>query len=82
MFFQHDDAPPHTSIRARRILDESYPDRWIDRRGVINWPASSPNLTPLDCFLQSTIKEYIYREHINNREELQEKIIGAFAIVN
>jgi len=62
-------------------LDASYPNRWIGRGGIINWPARSPDLTPLDFFLWSTVKHYIYRERINNREELNEKIIEAFATI-
>lgn len=81
MFFQHDGAPPHATLRTRQVLDASYPDRWIRRGGPIHWSPRSPDLTPLDFFLCGTIKQYIYREHINSREELQEKIIEAFATV-
>lgn len=35
----------------------------------------------MDFFLWGTVKQYIYREHINSREELQEKIIEAFATI-
>lgn len=81
MFFQHDGAPPHTALQARRVLDASYPDRCIGRGGPVNWSARSPDLNPLDFFLWGTVKQYLYRERINSREELEERIIEAFATV-
>ncbi|XP_071576602.1 uncharacterized protein, partial [Temnothorax nylanderi] len=81
MFFQHDGAPAHASLRARRVLDASYPDRWIGRGGPVNWPARSPDLTPLDFFLWGTVKQYVYRERIDSREELEGRMIEAFATV-
>jgi hypothetical protein len=35
-WFQHDSAPPHFSRRAREILDQQYPDRWIGRGHVVH----------------------------------------------
>ncbi|EZA61385.1 hypothetical protein X777_12292 [Ooceraea biroi] len=81
MLFQHDGTPPHMSIQARRVLNASFERRWIGRGGPVSWPARSPDLTPLDFFLWSTIKQYVYHERIDSREELQNKIIEAFAIV-
>jgi len=60
IFFQHDGALPHTSLCAHRVSDASYRNRWIGRGEIINWPARSPDLTPLDFFLWSTVKHYIY----------------------
>ncbi|KAG5889187.1 hypothetical protein JTB14_019204 [Gonioctena quinquepunctata] len=46
--FQQDGAPPHYYGAVRRYLDEEYRGRWIGRRGSTEWPARSPELTPLD----------------------------------
>jgi hypothetical protein len=48
--FQHDGAPVHytRTTQAQQVLDRRYPDSWIGRGGPINWPARSPDLTPLD----------------------------------
>lgn len=81
MYFQHDGAPPHISLRACRVLNERYRNRWIGRGGPVHWPARSPDLTPMDFFLWGTIKQYVYRERIDNREELEGRVIEAFAIV-
>ncbi|KAG5899890.1 hypothetical protein JTB14_012353 [Gonioctena quinquepunctata] len=48
--FQQDGAPAHYYGAVRRYLDEEYRGRWIGRRGSIEWPARSPDLTPLDFF--------------------------------
>jgi hypothetical protein len=51
MWFQHDGAPAHYSLRVRQFLTESYPQWWIGRGGPVTWPPPSPDLNPLDFFL-------------------------------
>ncbi|XP_066149124.1 uncharacterized protein [Euwallacea fornicatus] len=58
--FQQDGAPPHYAIPVRQFLDETFPDRWIGRRGAIEWSARSPDLSPLDFFLWGHLKSKIY----------------------
>ncbi len=48
--FQHDGAPPHYSRTVRNFLDETFPE-WIGRRGTIEWPPRSSDMTPPDFFL-------------------------------
>lgn len=50
VWFQQDGAPPHYGVDVRQYLSEVFPGRWIGRRGSIEWPARSPDLTPLDFF--------------------------------
>ena len=50
-YFQQDGAAPHYVLHVGAYLDGVFPRRWIGRRGVIDWPARSPDLTPLDYFL-------------------------------
>ena len=50
-YFQHDGAPPHYGHYVRQWLCENFPRKWIGRRGPIEWPARSPDLTPPDFFL-------------------------------
>ena len=50
IWFQQDGAPPHFGIAVRQFLNQTFPDRWIGRRGTIEWPARSPDMTPLDFF--------------------------------
>ncbi|CAH1986618.1 unnamed protein product [Acanthoscelides obtectus] len=51
LMFQQDGAPPHYVLRVRQYLDQTFPDRWIGRRGVNEWPPRSPDLSPLDFFM-------------------------------
>ena len=50
IWFQQDGAPPHFGIHVRNYLNETFPGRWIGRRGSIEWPPRSPDLTPLDFY--------------------------------
>lgn len=50
IIFQQDGAPPHYHRDVRNYLDHQYPGRWIGRRGAVEWPARSPDLTPMDFF--------------------------------
>jgi len=38
MYFQHDGAMPHYTRRVRKFLNESFPNRWLGRRGPVAWP--------------------------------------------
>jgi hypothetical protein len=71
----------HFSRQVRQILARRYPNSWIDRGGPVNWTARSPDLTPLDYFLWGHLKNYIYREPVNNLEELNDRIHEALATV-
>lgn len=74
VWFQQDGAPPHFSREVREYLNDVFPGRWIGRRGPIEWPARSPDLTPMDFSLWGYLKHKVYRNKPNNIEELQNKI--------
>ena len=79
LYFQQDGAPAHYAVSVRKWLDEQFPDRWIDRRGFVEWPARSPDLTPLDFFLWGILKNQSSKisdkpKTVNN---LKENIINA-----
>ena len=48
IYFQQDGAPLLCHRDVRSFLDEILPNRWIERRGLIEYPPRSPDLTPLD----------------------------------
>lgn len=82
MWFQHDGAPPHSTRNVRTILNRRHPNMWIGRGGPVNWPARSPDLSPLDYFLWGHLKQYIYdRVVINNLDDLEDRIVEALATV-
>ncbi|KAG8289720.1 hypothetical protein J6590_098624, partial [Homalodisca vitripennis] len=45
-----DGAPPHYGLHVREYLNNIFPNRLIGRRGSIEWPPRSPDLSPLDYF--------------------------------
>lgn len=74
VWYQQDGAPPHFGHHVRTYLNAVLPGRWIGRRGVIEWPARSPDLTPLDFFLWGYLKSKVYVNRPDNLEELKHRI--------
>lgn len=74
MYFQQDGAPPHYWLVARNWLDEKFNGRWIGRRGPIEWPARSPDLTPPDFFLWGYLKNIVYKDRPSSCDELRDRI--------
>ena len=52
-YFQQDGDPLHFSLAACQILNSNLPERWIGRRGAIEWPPPSRDLTPANFLLWS-----------------------------
>lgn len=73
-WFQQDGAAAHYGRNVRNFLDGEFFDRWIGRRGTIEWPARSPDLTPLDFFLWGYLKGQVYKTKPGNLEELRRRI--------
>ena len=74
LHFQQDGAPPHYALAVREWLNEQFPGTWIGRRGAIEWPARSPDLTPLDFFLWGYLKSKVYKTPPANIQELKCRI--------
>ena len=74
LIFQQDGAPPHFELIVRQYLDQTFPGQWIGRRGSIEWPPRSPDLSPLD-FLRGHLKTKIYATQPTSLEHLQQRII-------
>lgn len=74
VWFQQDGAPAHFGLVVRQYLNNIFPNRWIGRRGFIEWPPRSPDLTPLDFYLWGHLKTNVYRNRPNNLEDLQNRL--------
>jgi len=61
-YFQQHGAPPHFHQDVRAYLDKNLPGQWIGRRGAVEFPPRSPDLTPLDFYLWGTLKDVVYRK--------------------
>ncbi|KAI2652616.1 Transposable element Tc3 transposase [Labeo rohita] len=78
-FFQQDGAPPHYGCQVRAFLDEQFPEKWIGRRGPVEWPPRSPDLTPLDFYLWGHLKAIVYGVKIQDVQHLKLRILEACA---
>jgi len=55
-----------------------FPGRWIGRRGFVDWPIHSPNLTPLNFFLMLIyVKSEVSQIELTTSDEMKRKIIIA-----
>lgn len=81
IWFQQDGAPAHYGINVRNYLNEIFADRWIGRRGAIEWPPRSPDLTALDYFLWGYLKDRVYRTKPQNLVDLRQRIIDEIALI-
>lgn len=55
-------------------MNEVFFERWIGRRGTIEWPARSPDITPLDYFLWGHLKNVVYKTKPHDLEDLKQRI--------
>ena len=72
VYFQQDNATPHTAARTLQFLRAEFPGRLISKN---LWPPGSPHLTPLDFFLFGYLKTKVFRRRIHTLAELRETII-------
>ncbi|GFX80977.1 uncharacterized protein TNCV_1909701 [Trichonephila clavipes] len=66
------DAEGHVDVRS--ALDTAYPGRGIERGGLVNWPARSPDLSCLDFFLWGHMKSIVYDSPVDSNDALVAKI--------
>ena len=82
IYFQQNRASAHYFLQVRKWLDKKFPNRWIDRRGSIELPTRSPDLTPPDFFLWGYLKSIIYRDKPSTLTELRNRIATACAEID
>ena len=68
MWYQCDGASAHFALIVRDWMNRTFGQRWIGRGGPIEWPARSPDLTPLDYFLWGYVKCCVFRTQPVNIE--------------
>jgi hypothetical protein len=76
-YFQQDGATAHTTRETLDYLRQFFDDTLISRD---LWPTRSPDLTPLDYYLFSHLKNTIFKEPVHTIDDL--KIIINTYIVN
>lgn len=76
-YFQQDGAPPHFALTVRALLDLKFPNRWIGRRGTIDWPPRLIDLTPMDFFFWGTVKDKVFARKPRTVENMIQFILEA-----
>jgi len=80
--FQQDGARPHTSDYAIDFLHRNFKNVISDRTEN-PWPPNSPDITPLDYFLWSYMKDKVYTfPRPTNLLTLKEKIVNVYANID
>ena len=81
-FYQQDGASAHYTKIVRKWLDDKFEDRWVGRRGPVEWPARSPDLTPLDFFFWGVLKDLVYSEKPDTIRTLKRAITEKVQLIN
>ena len=77
-FFQQDGASPHYALRVRDYLNKVFPQRWFGRRGSIEWPPRSTDLTQMNFFFLGVVNNKMYDKNLKTVNELQNYSHDAF----
>lgn len=80
-WFQQDGATSHTSNMSLPRVREIFSGKLISRRGDINWPPRSPDLTPMDFFLWGYLKSKVYANQPTSLAHLKENIRHEMAAI-
>lgn len=75
VWFQQDGATSHTANDTMDILREIFPGRIMSKRGDIDWPPRSPDLTAPDYFLWGYLKGKVYGNKPTTIQVLKDNII-------
>lgn len=82
MWFQQDGATAHTSVIARDWLKSRFGNKVISHRTDFPWPARSPDLSPLDFFLWSYVKEKVFSTRPVSINDLKIAVREALALID
>ena len=72
--FQQNGGTCHTAEAALDVLRPVFGDCIISRRANVVWPPRSCDLTPLDYYLQSAIKDNCYADKPQTIDALKDNI--------
>jgi hypothetical protein len=75
--FQQDGAPAHYARTVCEFLNRTFTE-WMGRRGSIEWPARSPDLTVPDFFLWGYLKDKVFARGPSTIAELKRFITEEF----
>lgn len=67
LLFQQVGTLPHYYLPVRKWLIERFRNRYINRRGIIEWLPKSTDLNPLEFFLWGYLISIVYEKKIDTR---------------
>ena len=82
MWFQQNSVTCSITQANMALLQETFPGRVIFRRGDINWPPRSCDLTPLDLFSWGYAKDRFYVDKLSTLEHLKDSIRHVLAEIS
>ena len=74
IWFQQDGARAHTAKESVSLLQRSFPRRLISLETDTPYPASSPDLIPLDFYMWGYLKDRMYIHPPKILSDLKERI--------
>jgi hypothetical protein len=77
MRFTHGGASPLFLRIVRQHQNQTLGDLWLGRGGPVNWPARSPDLSPLDIWLWKHLKLWCIQSQSVSYEVLQQGVENA-----
>jgi len=81
MWLQQDGAAPHYANDVREFVNEHHNGIWIGRRGPVEWPPNSPDMTSPDFFLWGYVKNVVFAQRPTTREDMMDRIRRACAAI-
>ena len=78
MWFQQDADTPHTSKDVLAWLKQKFGQRLISWKTENIWPPHSPDLSALDFFLWSYLKDRVYKCKPANVDKLKDSMRREF----
>lgn len=81
-WFQQDGATCHTSNASMQVVQAMFPGKVISKRGNIEWPPRSPDLSPPDFFLWGFLKNKVYSNKPRTITALKENIRAEMAAIS
>ncbi|TGZ52304.1 hypothetical protein CRM22_010658 [Opisthorchis felineus] len=79
IYFLHDTVNPHCAVMVKSWLDSHFPQHWIGKGGLFEWPTRSPDLNPMTFFLWDYLGSKVYGPPPKKLEELRTNIRTACA---
>ena len=78
-WWAQDGAPCHRSNAVRRELQTRFHQRVVALGHPREWPANSPDLTPMDFFVWGFVKNNVYKTPPADMNDLRRRITAEFA---